>query len=392
MTFEGAAADTPQSSLPIPVPHQIESVHDPHKAKAYNRAKLLIAVVSSAVSFTFVLLLLASGTTKKLEVWARALVSSDYGALLLFAAAIGVFHTLLTLPFGFYSSYTLEHRYMLSNQSLRRWAWERLKGTLISLPLGVALLLLLYYCIESFQQWWWLPVSAALALVSIMLARLAPVLIFPLFYKFVPLESESLKERIQRLCVNAGVAVQGIFSFNLSKNTKKANAGFTGIGKAKRIILGDTLLKEFSEEQIEAVFAHELGHYTHKHVLKGIFISILSTVVGLLLTARLYQWSLSVFGLNSIAELAALPLLALWLALFGLVTTPLGNMLSRHFERVADTYAARTMGIATPFVSALRKLAAMNLADPDPHPLVEFMFYSHPSLTKRIRGVEAVRL
>ncbi len=392
MRFEGAAGDTAQSPLPPPSPQQPGLSPDPQEAKRYSRTKLVTAIASTLLSFAFLFVLVALGITTHLESWARSLVANDYAALLIFAGAIGVLHGFLTTPIGCYSSYYLEHKYKLSNQSLKGWAWERLKGMFVSLPIALPVLLFLYFCILQYQDWWWLPVSGALVFLSVVMARLAPVLIFPLFYTFTPLESESLRQRIQDLCSHAGVPVRGIFSFNLSKNTKKANAAFTGVGKAKRIILGDTLLAGFSEEEIEAVFAHELGHYKHRHLLIGILLSTLSTVLGLFLTALLFEQSLGVFGFVSINQLAALPLLALWLSLFGLVTTPLGNMLSRYFERVADRYAVHTIGTPVPFVSALRKLAVTNLAHPDPHPLVEFFFYSHPSIAKRIRFVEGLQL
>jgi len=232
-------------------------------------------------------------------------------------------------------------------------------------------------------------VGIAVTLLTVVLARLAPVLIMPLFYRFTPIGEGSLKERILRLCVDAGVRIDGIFSFNLSKNTRKANAAFTGIGRSRRIILGDTLVRDFSEEEIETVFAHELGHYRFGHIRKGIAAGTLLTFTGLFAASLLYAWSLTLFGYASPADLGALPMLAVWLSLFGLVTSPLGNLLSRRHEREADRYAVASTGKREAFVSALRKLGAMNLADPDPHPLVEFLFYSHPPITKRIRAVEA---
>ena len=392
MTREGIALPAPQPT-PLPTTQSTEgSLHNQQRAKTYSRTKLLTSIVASLLSFTFLFLLVALGVTQRLDIWTRSIVSNDYAALLVFAGVLGLLQTALTLPLGFYSSYHLEHKYRLSNQSVGQWAWERLKGMFVSLPIGTAVLLFLYFCIQQYQHWWWLPVSAALALLSVVLARLAPILIFPLFYKFTPLQSESLKQRIHRLSAQAGVYVRGIFSFNLSKTTKKANAAFTGLGRAKRILLGDTLLAGFTEEEIEAVFAHELGHYKHKHILVSIVVGIVSTVAGLFLTAVLYAWSLGVFGFGSIGDLAALPLLALWLSLFGLLTTPLGNMLSRHHERVADRYAVRTLGTSVSFVSALRKLSTTNLAHPNPHPFVEFMFYSHPSINRRIQLVEEMQV
>ncbi|MBP1679480.1 MAG: endopeptidase, partial [Bacteroidetes bacterium] len=133
---------------------------------------------------------------------------------------------------------------------------------------------------------------------------------------------------------------------------------------------------------------HELGHYVHRHVLVGLLVGAVSSFLGLFIASRAYAWSLSWFGFSSITEFAALPVLALWLAAFGLVTTPIGNMLSRHHERQADAYAVRMTGRPDAFASALRKLGATNLADPSPHPLIEFLFSSHPSLARRLRAVE----
>ena len=181
--------------------------------------------------------------------------------------------------------------------------------------------------------------------------------------------------------------MEGIFSFDLSKNTRKANAAFTGLGRSRRIILGDTLVKNFSVEEIETVFAHELGHYRFGHIRSGIVTGTISTFAGLFVAARLYEASAAALGFPSPTDLAALPLLAIWLSVFGLVTSPIANMISRRHEKQADAYAVRTTGKRDAFASALRKLSDMNLADPAPHPFVVFMFYSHPPVTKRIQAL-----
>ncbi len=362
----------------------------PETAKLYSRIKLRLGIASSVCSFIALVLFVAFGWSRDVATIALSISPNDYIAVIVFVMLTGLLGMCVSFPFGFYSGYVIEHRYGLSNQTLGRWAWERLKGSLIAAPLMIAVLLILYYCLNTYGNMWWLPVSIALTFFSVILARFAPIVIMPLFYTFTPIPDGSLKNRILALCEKAGVRIEGIFSFNMSKNTRKANAAFTGIGRAKRIILGDTLLKEFTEEEIEAVFAHELGHYTHRHILIGMIVSFISTFVGLYLASQLYAASLQWLGYSAITEIAALPLLALWLSVFGLVTSPLGNMLSRHHERQADRYAARSAGSAQAFVSALRKLATTNLADPEPHPLIEFLFYSHPSIAKRIRMVEAL--
>lgn len=362
---------------------------DVRQAKQYNRVKLTLGVASGVLSFAVLLSVVVSGFSAELRTWVLAF-AGEYAAVVVFLAAIGIIQSAITLPVGFISGYIVEHRYNLSNQTVGRWAWERLKGLLVAAPLAVVVVLVLYFCLTTYGDGWWLPVGAVLAFFSIVLARLVPTFILPLFYTFTPIEEGSLKERIMMLCKEAGVRIDGIFTFNMSKNTKKANAGFTGIGKARRIILGDTLVREFSEDEIETVFAHELGHYTHKHIVTGIVVGILSTFAGLFIASKLHALSLAWFGIASITDLAGLPLLGLWLSLYGLVTGPLGNILSRRHEREADTYAVRATRKKHAFISALRKLADTNLADPEPHPAVEFLFYSHPSVARRIALVESM--
>jgi STE24 endopeptidase len=300
---------------------------------------------------------------------------------------LGALQSCLTLPLRWYSGFLVEHRFGLSNQSLARWAWEGLKAFLVGVPLMFAVLFFLVFSLETFDRMWWLPVGIVVTLLTVVLARIGPVLILPLFYRFTPVDNGSLRERITRLCARAGVKMDGIYSFDLSKNTRKANAAFMGIGHAKRIVLGDTLVRDFTEEEIEAVFAHELGHLAFGHIRTSILIGTVSTFVGLYVAALLYEWSVQAAGFVSIADLAALPILAVWLSLFALVTSPVGNLVSRRHERQADAYAVKATGGAEAFASALRKLGRMNLADPDPHPLVEFLLYSHPPLAKRIRAV-----
>lgn len=372
-------------------PAVTESLNSHEKAKRYNRIRILLSLLETSLLFVFTLFIVLSGVSGAVSEFVRSLTSNAYFSLLLFAALLGFLELVLLLPLSFYSGYFLEHRYELSNQSLGRWAWEKVKSILVSIPIFVPMLLLFYFFLRELGMLWWLPVGAAVFLFSVVLARLAPTLIYPLFYKFKPLDEGPLKERILRLCSEVGMRVEGVFSFNMSKNTKKANAGFTGIGRSKRIVLGDTLLDRFTEEEIETVFAHELGHYKYGHIWKGILVGLVSTFLGLFLTARLYEASLPWFGFTRIDQLAALPLLSLWLGIYGLVTSPLKNGLSRSFEREADRFALVKTGNPAAFQSTMRKLADQNLSDVSPHPVVEFLFYSHPSVEKRVKFAESFR-
>ncbi len=357
-------------------------------AKTYNRIRLSLGLLSSVLTFLLLVALVTGGWSRDLAGWARSVLPGTYGSLLLFAGAVAVLQAVITLPLGFVAGYMVEHRYGLSNQSLGAWAWERLKGVLVSAPLAAAVILALYLCLEWFGGSWWAVLGLVLTTGNLLLARIAPVVLLPIFYTVSPIDDGPLKERIASLCARAAFRLEGIYRFNLSKNTRKANAAFTGIGKAKRILLGDTLLGEFTDEEIETILAHELGHYRHHHILIGIVAGTAATFAGLFVTSRLYSWSLSLAGFGGPTDLSALPLLAIWISLFALVTLPPGNMLSRKHEREADAFAVRTTGNPSAFASALRKLASRNLADPDPHPLVEFLFYSHPSISRRLRRVE----
>lgn len=358
--------------------------------KAYSRSKLFLGLASSALSFAFLAVVALTGIAARLAAWTEGATGGGYGAFMLFCASLAFASGLLGFPLAFRSGYVLEHRYGLSTQTLRVWFREQAKGLLVALPIGALLLTGLYGALHLFAERWWLPFAAALVLFSAVLARTAPVLILPFFYRLSPLPDGPLRDRITTLCRRNGVNVEGIYSFDMSRNTRKANAAFTGIGRAKRILLGDTLLSSFSEEEIETVFAHELGHRHHRHILVGMIAGAFFTFAGLWAAAALHRWSLGELGYGGVADLGALPLLALWLSLFGLVTGPLGNMLSRLHERQADAYAVAQTGNAPAFVSALRKLGERNLADPSPHPAVEFLFHSHPSIARRIRAVEAM--
>lgn len=319
-----------------------------------------------------------------------SLTSNSYLVLLLFVVAIGAASSILFAPVSFYTDFYLEHKYNLSNQTFWKWIWEGTKETLVGSVIGIPILLLFYFVMNKFGINWWLPFAVLMFLISVVLAQIVPVIILPLFYKITPIENESLKERIVALSKDAGLKVQNVFKFDMSKNTKKANAAFTGLGKTKRILLGDTLLDNYTEDEIETVIAHELGHYKKKHIVKNIIIGTISSFLTFFLIAQLHYISLAWFKFNSITQIASLPLLALWGALIGLIQTPISNYISRKFEYEADGYAIASTNKAEAFISTLEKLTDQNLGDREPHPFVEWFFYSHPSIKNRISAIKAL--
>jgi len=357
-------------------------------AKRYNNIKLVIGICEGIASFTLILLFVWLGYSKELENYLSNYFSNQYLLFLVFLFVLGLAGSILSSPISYYTGFYLEHKYNLSNQTFWKWILEGIKGLLVSLVIGVPILLTFYFFLVYFGTIWWLPFAIIMFFISVVLAQIFPTLIFPIFYKITPIENENLKERIKKLAHNAKLKVENVYKFNMSKNTKKANAAFTGLGKTKRIILGDTLLDNYSEDEIETVIAHELGHYKKKHIIKNIIIGTASSFLTLYIIAALYQSSLSWFGYESITQISALPLLALWSMLIGIVQSPLGNILSRKFEYEADEYAINETKKPFAFIKTLEKLTDQNLGDKEPHPFVEWFFYSHPSIKNRIGAIE----
>ncbi len=361
-------------------------------SKKYSNIKLAVSISKGIVSFILILIFVMSGFSEKLAELFYGILKNDYIVLLLFVISTGFASSVIFAPVNFYIGFYLEHKYNLSNQTFLKWIWENLKLTIISAVIGLPLLLLFYYVMNKFGNLWWLPFAIILFLLSVVLARIVPILILPLFYKITPLEDEDMKNRIEKLAADAGMKLKNVFKFNMSKNTKKANAAFTGIGKSKRILLGDTLLENFSSDEIETVIAHEMGHYKKKHIVKNILIGTVSSFLTLFLIATFYKISIPWFGFSKITEIAALPLLTLWGMLVGLIQTPISSAISRKYEYEADEYAVKSTLKPEAFISTLEKLTDQNLSDKNPHPFVEWFFYSHPSIKKRISYIEKVKI
>jgi len=357
-------------------------------SKRYNNIKLAAGISEGILTFILILAFVWGGLSLRLENLISGAYSNNYLVFILFVLVSGFALGMLFFPLNYYKDFYLEHKYNLSNQTFWKWILEDLKALGVSLVIGIPLLLAFYYVMNRFGNLWWLPFAILLFVVSVILARIVPVFILPLFYKVTPIENEELKNRITKLAEDAGIKVQNVYKFDMSKNTKKANAAFTGIGKSKRILLGDTLLEKYSDDEIETVIAHELGHYKRKHIIKNIIIGTVSSFLTLFLISYFYQLSLKWFGFAEITKIAALPLLSLWMMVIGLIQTPLSNLLSRKFEYEADEYAITSTGKADAFKATLEKLTEQNLGDKEPHPFVEWYFYSHPSIKNRLSAID----
>jgi STE24 endopeptidase len=368
------ATDTPAAALEPATP----------EAKRYERQKLTATIANAALSLAALAvaaLLLGPWVDGLVR---RAVGNNDWLRLIAIGFVYAAALELLTLPLGFWSGFVLEHRYGLSNQTLGRWVWRRVKSYLVGGPIGLVLLLGLYVLLWYGGAWWWVWATAGWLALTLVLGQVLPTVILPLFYKVTPLDDAPLLERLKRLTEGTGLKVQGVYRLGLSAETKKANAALAGLGRTRRVLLGDTLLSEFTPEEIEVIFAHEVGHHVHRHLPKMIAAGVALAAVGFWLVDRVLHGSAQALGYAGFDDPAALPLVLLVLTLLGLVLAPAQNAVSRFFERQCDRYALNKTGLVQAYRSAFVKLARLNKADPDPHPLVVWLFDDHPPIRQRL--------
>ena len=361
------------------------------QARAYARIQRKLSFVDMAFGLVYLILWLAFGWSLALKTRLLSLTENEWLLVAGFAIVFGGILVVLNLPLSFYEGFVLPHRFGQSTQNLRGWIIDQVKAGVISAILGLLLIEIIYAVLRAYPAVWWLWAAGILLLFNVILANLAPVLLFPLFYKFQPLGEQyaDLETRLLQLADKVKTKVRGVYKFDMSQRTKAANAALTGLGNTRRIILGDTLLGEFTSDEIEVVLAHELGHQVHKDIPIGILIQSAITLLGFYLASIGLSRGASTLGFSGPADIAALPLLGLIFGAFGLVTMPLTNAYMRWRERKADEFALHTTGNGPAFASAMTRLANQNLAQVDPPGWEEFLFHSHPALRKRIAMAQA---
>jgi STE24 endopeptidase len=270
---------------------------------------------------------------------------------------------------------------------LAAWLWRYTKRQILALLFGLLMVEGLYLIIWLTGRYWWMAGAGAFFLVSMVLGQLVPVLILPLFYKVTRLDDESLADRLRQLTDGTGLSIEGVYRMQLSDETVKANAMLAGLGRTRRVILGDTLLDEFSVDEIGIVFAHEIGHHVCRHIMKLMLAGFVLSLAGFYLCDRvLVMWVGDVDGGVPYTQLPvhALPVMMFVIGAFSLLLEPLVNTVHRRFEREADWYALQATGMADAYRTAFARLARRNKADPAPHPLEVFLFHSHPPIAARL--------
>ncbi|OLD57010.1 MAG: hypothetical protein AUI64_01265 [Acidobacteria bacterium 13_1_40CM_2_64_6] len=371
------------------------------KATRYHRLKRQVSI--AAVAWGVLLLggLLATGLTISLRDAAAAvsgrLVPSGWQpgvTVLVYVFLLTLLNELGSVPLSFYSGLLLERRYELSNETFGGWIADQAKSLAVGLVLGGGAAALIYWCMRLSPDHWWLVAGAAFALLIVGLTNLAPVVLLPLFYSVKPLDRDALRARLLALADRAGARVLGAYEWGLADKTKKANAALAGVGGTRRILVSDTMLAEYSDDEIEVVLAHELAHHVHGDIWKGILFESVLILAGFYLASealRVLARTSGPLGLHGIDDVAGLPLLVLVAGAVSLVMVPVAHAMSRAFERSADRFALDLTRNPGAFVSAMRRLGAQNLAEEHPSKIVQWLFYSHPPVRERIAAAQAFK-
>lgn len=365
------------------------------EAKRYGRLELVCTLVDKAIDVVY-LAVAALLLARPLDAWLQTypLLEENWSLRLtaLFLIVTGL-HVVVSFSLSFYSGHVLEHKFQLSTQTFGEWLWRYTKRILLSAALSLCVVLGLYWMIWTLGGWWWLAAAGAFFVVSVVLGQLTPVLILPLFYRIKKLDSPDLTERISRLAEGTGLSIEGVYRMDLSEETVKANAMLAGMGHTRRVLLGDTLLDGFQPDEIEVIFAHEIGHHVFRHIWKIMVAGLFYSAAGFLVCDRLLAaWVSRGGGTIDYTRLPVdtLPLMLLILTLLAMLFEPIQSAVSRHFERQADRYALERTGLNDAYRSAFRKLAKLNKDDPTPHWLDVLLFHSHPPVAQRLAMAEKV--
>ena len=385
--------------------HRDQTVSLPQRpvreVRRYARLRYLLFGTHLVAGVAFLALMIAGGsasiTAAALEI---AGARSYYLTLFYYFAGFSLAHLAFTLPLKFYREYVLEHQFGLSNQTLGQWVGRRMKKWGIFFVLATPVVLVFYAMLRHWPTLWWLPAAGVWMLFSYVLAKFAPRILIPLFYRLEPIANDKLKASLGHLASKAGIELTGVCRIDLSRETKKANAAVVGMGKTRRVVLGDTLLEKFTPEEIAAVFAHELGHIVRRHLLKGFLLAALLATVSLYAGSRVLLHATRALGIrpipaepgNPVASPETVPILVAVLAAIQLLVLPLEKWYSRRREVESDASALCATGDRAAFVSAMAKLGWMNLADVKPNKLAEVFLFSHPPISKRIRFAQEFNL
>jgi len=369
------------------------SLSDHQKAADYTLAKAKIAQIGILIDAAVLVGWTLLGGLSALNALVLAFMEPGLWQQVVLVLAFTLVGGLIDLPMSLYQTFVLEQKFGFNKMTWKLWLSDAIKGLLLGLLLGVPLIAMVLWLMQAGGAYWWLWTWCALVFWQLFLMAIAPNVIMPLFNKFTPLEDEVLKSRVNALMQRAGFTAKGFFVMDGSKRSAHSNAFFTGFGASKRVVFFDTLLKQLSPSEMEAVLAHELGHFKHRHIFKMMATSFVMTLIGLALLGYVSQqiWfyaglgvTLNLMGGN---EAVALLLFMLVVPVFTFLLAPISSWRSRVQEYEADAYAVSQAPVAD-LSSALLKLYQDNAATLTPDPLYVKFYYSHPPASLRLARMQ----
>jgi STE24 endopeptidase len=351
-----------------------------------RRAGILSAFWTGAILIAFLL----TGASSGLRDWVAPLVGANPTLIVvLYVLLLSLAFDAATLPFGFYRGFLLERRYGLSTETMGHWLKDHGKAALIGVVFAELGAVFVYFALRNWPAFWWVIAGVGYSLVAILIVSLAPVVLLPLFFTFKPLERASLRDRLTALASKAGTRIMGVYEWTLSDRTKKANAALTGMGNTRRILLSDTLLADYSDDEIEVILAHELAHHVHRDIWTSVLYDLALTFIGFFAAHVALQRAVPFFRLQGIGDPAGIPILLLTAGTIGLCVKPLLNAVSRSHERRADSFALKMTKNPSAFITAMKRLGQQNLAEDSPSKLVQAFFYTHPPIKERLRAAQS---
>lgn len=364
--------------------NQIIDQEKQRQAKEYQKKKVIFKFAGSAVFLTYFSILIFSDLSLIIKGKILQFTNSEWQVIAIYIFSVLTAYDLISLPLEFHTSYTFEHKYHFCTQAVGNWFKDYLKSYILSMGFAIPIVEGIYWAIRAFPTIWYLIVSVFAILLIIFLGYLSPILLTPLFFKLKKIEEDNeLAQRLLRMCKKVNTKVKGVYEINFSSKTTKANAYLAGLGNTRRIVIADNLLDNFTVDEAEVVFAHELGHHIHRDILKLTFWSGLMCLGGFYFVSIILE-KVSLYFRYGISDIVNFPILALSMSillfLFGLPF----NFYSRKREKAADEFALKTTGKVDAFITSMAKFTNRDLADAHPHPFIEFLLYTHPSISKRI--------
>ncbi len=354
------------------------------KTKLYSVGKRKIAVSEWVLTILFFTGLFFSGGSEFLISLALMVSQNPYIVAAIYIAIAGSFLQIILLPLDYTASFRMEHDFGLSRQTLSSWLMDYIKKVLFSGLLSMIMILSLYLFLRISPVFWWLYSGVAYFFMSVIIAKIFPQIVIPLFYKLTIITDKLLKERLTKLADSMDIEIVDVYTIGLGAKTSKANAAVCGIGKSKRILLSDTLLENYTPDEIEATLAHELAHHKHMHFWRLNILHFLSILLNLLIINFILDFAISARFISAQYSIEAFPIIAIVFTLYSICSLPILNSISRKYETQADKDAIVITGKPFVFSDLIEKLTLQNLSDPTPGMLAKHFFYDHPPASERI--------